>query len=108
MSKPEFGLGGQIKQELLNRFLNRGSAAAEVRSAPLAAHAEVPDAFACFERHPAYGRLNLQQAAADRFGGGNPFFRLHDGVAGAVTRMRGKSTSTFPATTIWVWRGMSG
>ncbi len=98
-----FGLSGQAKDDLIKRFLNRKSAssgASDSEADPTALRARasaksVPDAFCRFDRFPGYEKLLVPQAAARRMGIDNPFFKVHDGVAGATTQIEGRSYLNF-------------
>lgn len=99
-----FGLSGQAKDELIKRFLNRKSGGADEQNTEAdqvaAARARVaakgiPEAFCRFDRFPGYEKLLVPQAAARRMGIDNPFFRVHDGVAGATTQIGGRSYINF-------------
>jgi len=48
-----------------------------------------------FNSHPDYERICVFIAAADRFGIANPFFRVHEGVPGPITRIDGKKYHNF-------------
>lgn len=48
--------------------------------------------FAC---HPALVELRMLTVAAQRFGIGNPFFKVHEGRGGAVTRIEGREYLNF-------------
>lgn len=99
-----FNLSGQAKDELIKRFLNRKSqapaspsegdaqaASARVRSASKS----IPDAYCRFDRFPGYEKLLVPQVAARRMGLENPFFKVHDGVAGATTQIEGRQYINF-------------
>lgn len=94
-------LGQKAKQQLIERFLGKKVAAATGDAAPPAAASRaltrtaVPEAFTRFDRHPAYEKMLVPKAAADRLGLRNPFFIAHDGVAGAVTRIDGREYVNF-------------
>lgn len=92
-------LGQRAKQQLIERFLNKkagASATARDTIEPSSRfHAAIPEAFTRFDRHPAYEKLLVPRAAADRLGLQNPFFIAHDGVAGAVTRIDGREYLNF-------------
>jgi len=92
-------LGLKAKQQLIDRFLGKKVGTAEAARAvvmpSLRPHAVVPEAFTRFDRHPAYEKLLVPRAAADRLGLRNPFFIAHDGVAGAVTRIQGREYLNF-------------
>ncbi|WP_165066681.1 aminotransferase class I/II-fold pyridoxal phosphate-dependent enzyme [Desulfovibrio sp. ZJ200] len=48
-----------------------------------------------FASHPALVKLRMLTAAAERLGIGNPFFKVHEGSGGAVTRIEGKEYLNF-------------
>lgn len=88
MSKTSLGL--KAKNELVQRFLGKKSAAGSGEPQPALRplqKSSVPEAFTRFDRHPGYEKMLVPKAAADRLGVRNPFFIAHDGVAGAVTRI---------------------
>ena len=89
------GLGKHARLSLIERFRNRPRAAvdAPARSATPAIH--VPEEFCHFERHPAYEKLVVSQSAAERFGVESPFFRVHEGVAGATTSIASRQYLNF-------------
>ena len=55
----------------------------------------IPDAFCRFDRFPGYEKLLVPQAAARRMGVDNPFFKVHDGVAGATSLIEGRPYINF-------------
>ncbi len=106
---PRASLGQLARSRLLDRLRTprepaRGEGAAgpmpdspdpRLRPAPAADARSVPDAFCRFDTHPAYERLLVSQTAARRFGIDNPFFRVHEGAAGATTRIGGRDYANF-------------
>lgn len=86
--------GGIDKQGLIHRVLDRRigqerpPGATGVRRKSTAA--QVPDQFCRFDCHPEYEKIVVPKVAAERFGIDNPFFKAHDGVADAVTRIGGR------------------
>jgi len=48
-----------------------------------------------FSSHPAFERIRLLKAAADRFGIADPFFKTHEGVPLPVTRINGREYTNF-------------
>ena len=98
------GLGQLARSRLLDRLRNPATgdaaaapadaAAARLRPAPAGGKA-IPDTFCRFDTHPAYERLLVSQTAARRFGVANPFFRVHEGAAGATTRIDGREYVNF-------------
>lgn len=93
MTRSSLGLAG--KRQLIERFLGRKAAdGAGPLAAPVRA-ARVPEAFTRFDRHPGYEKMLVPKVAADHLGLRNPFFIVHEGVAGAVTRIGGRDYSNF-------------
>ena len=95
MSKDTFGLVDKARDELVKRFLRRKSADHGVAVAPTAPQSgskwsKIPDAFYRFDRFPGYEKLLIPLAAASRLGLANPFFKTHEGVAGATTQIDGR------------------
>lgn len=86
--------GGIDKQRLIHRVLDRRigqerpPGATGVRRNSTSA--QIPDEFCRFDRHPQYEKIVVPKVAAERFGIDNPFFKAHDGVADAVTRIGGR------------------
>lgn len=87
------GLGGDAKQRLIQQALARrrhvaaegvaGTTLEQVQQAAL----KVPEAHYRFEQHPGYQQLRVIQQGAKQLGVSNPFFRLHQGTAGAQTQI---------------------
>jgi 8-amino-7-oxononanoate synthase len=91
-----FGLPGAVKDELIRRALNRQvPSAGDTTALSGRSTSSVPEAFTRWDRHPGYEKLLVPQAAARRFGVENPYFREHDGVAGATTRIGGREYINF-------------
>ncbi|MGE8304113.1 aminotransferase class I/II-fold pyridoxal phosphate-dependent enzyme [Pseudomonas sp. LAIL14HWK12:I7] len=92
-AKTPTGLGGDAKQRLIQQALARrrntgaegaeGATLEQVQQAAL----KVPEAFYRFDQHPGYQHLRVMQQTAQRLGLSNPFFRLHQGTAGAQTQI---------------------
>ncbi|MDE2255323.1 MAG: aminotransferase class I/II-fold pyridoxal phosphate-dependent enzyme [Betaproteobacteria bacterium] len=104
------GLASLARTKLVERF--RGQQVAKQVAQPgagvparLSLVSEVPEALCRFDRHPAYEKLLVSQAAAKRFGVDNPFFRVHDGVAGATSRISGREHINFSS---YNYLGLSG
>ncbi len=100
MSKHDpFGLVDKTRDELVKRFLGRkvvGQGVAQPAPAQLGDKwSYIPDVFHRFDRFPGYEKLLVPQAAATRLGLANPFFKMHEGVAGATTQIEGRSYINF-------------
>lgn len=110
------GLTGSIKerliQEALKRRANRVQAEMERRDgerraaggadAPSGQPAElvardedIPEAWCRFDQHPGYQQLRIIRSGADQLGIDNPFFRAHEGIAGATTVIEGRRYVNF-------------
>lgn len=109
MSAPRVpGLGAQQKDQLIRMALARR------QSAPLP-HGEVPDTAApvatgpdslcSFAAHPGYQQVRIIADGAARLGIPQPFFKLHEGTAGAHTRLQGREVLNFAS---YNYLGLSG
>jgi len=64
--------------------------AKEALSRSLAGPVNVPEQHYRFPLHPGYQQIRIVDAGAARLGIGNPFFKLHEGIAGATTQIGGR------------------
>lgn len=107
MTKSSLGL--MAKNQLVNRFLGKkvgaGGTASVLPASRGVSRSNIPDAFCRFDRHPGYEKMLVPKAAADRLGLVNPFFKVHDGVAGATTRIDGREYLNFSS---YNYLGLSG
>ncbi len=102
------GLAQSARNKLIERFRGLNKAAqepAERSASNLPRYPQVPESWCRFDRHPAYERLVVSQTAAERFGLDNPFFRVHDSVAAATTRIDGREFLNFSS---YNYLGLSG
>jgi len=95
MNKADF-----MQKALIDRILGRKADAAHAETElPASTHIRTParisDAFTRFDRHPGYEKMLVPKAASERLGLSNPFFRVHDGVAGAITRIQDREYINF-------------
>lgn len=90
------GLTSQIKdkliQQALERRLNRIQPPSGTESTPAPAqaqklHGKVPEEFYQFHLHPGYQQIRIINSGASKLGINSPFFKLHQGTAGATTRI---------------------
>jgi 8-amino-7-oxononanoate synthase len=92
-------LGLTAKNQLIERFLGKKNGADGKAGAPQgtrhAGQANVPEAYTRFDRHPNYEKILVPKVAADRLGLHNPFFKVHDAVAGATTQIEGREYINF-------------
>ncbi|MCW2314215.1 aminotransferase class I/II-fold pyridoxal phosphate-dependent enzyme [Rhodoferax antarcticus] len=110
MSKSAFSLMGNARDELAKRFLNRktqqeaqDSQQAQIRPGQQWSH--ISDNFCRFDKHPGFEKIMVPQAAANRLGLANPFFKSHDGVASATTQIAGRTFINFSS---YNYLGLSG
>ncbi|AJQ48551.1 MULTISPECIES: aminotransferase class I/II-fold pyridoxal phosphate-dependent enzyme [Pseudomonas] len=92
-AKTPTGLGGDAKQRLIQQALARrrhaaaegepGTTLEQVQQAAL----KVPESYYRFDQHPGYQQLRVIEQGAKQLGLSNPFFRLHQGTAGAQTQI---------------------
>lgn len=99
MSKNTFGLVGQARKQLVKRFLSRKTIErADVPMPPVQPGdhwSNIPKALCRFDRFPGYEKILVLQAVASRLGVANPFFKVHEGVAGATTQIDGRTYINF-------------
>lgn len=99
--RPLQGLTTALKERLIQDSLQRRLRRTEREreqplagvSAPAARGNEdsVPDSWCRFDQHPGYQQLRILNEGAARLGIDNPYFRAHDGIAGATTQIGGKA-----------------
>ncbi|MDQ7990014.1 MAG: aminotransferase class I/II-fold pyridoxal phosphate-dependent enzyme [Candidatus Dactylopiibacterium sp.] len=108
-TKPFGGLGSQLKDKILQQALERRLRATENPPPPPRANADgvanVPEAFCSFSHHPGYQQLRILHEGASRLGIESPFFRLHEGRAGAHSRIDGREVLNFAS---YNYLGLSG
>lgn len=112
MTPTGFGLMDKARDELAKRFLARKFRADVAGPEPIAAAAHrgeqwahISDSFCRFDRHPGYEKVMVPMVAASRLRLDNPFFKSHDGVAGATTQIDGRSFINFSS---YNYLGLSG
>ncbi|WP_284892104.1 aminotransferase class I/II-fold pyridoxal phosphate-dependent enzyme [Cobetia amphilecti] len=91
-----------MKQQLLDKARARRTRSANTQSndEDIFAHKsasplEISDDFVRFDRQPGYQQLSMMQQAGAAFGVPEPFFRVHEGCAGATTRIEGRELVNF-------------
>ena len=102
-------LTGQIKQKLIQQALekklkNADSAKTDIR-AKAASSDDIPDDLCSFRAHPSYKQMQIMKAGAAKMGVSNPFFRVHEGTAGATTYIEGQPYINFAS---YNYLGLSG
>lgn len=97
MTRKDFpGLTAQVKEKLIQQTLERRLRQAEQPDTPPVSRQEasldgnIPEQYYRFHLHPGYQQLRIISEGASRLGIASPFFRMHDGVACATTRIEGR------------------
>jgi len=93
-----FGMSADAKELLLERMRERRREAPDgAEGAPAGTDLEpgavcsvVPESWCRFDDLAGYQQLRILKAAAAQLGIANPFFRVHDGVAGSTTSIDGR------------------
>ncbi|WP_334158884.1 aminotransferase class I/II-fold pyridoxal phosphate-dependent enzyme [Achromobacter insolitus] len=88
------GLATGIKDRLIQQALERklrlaAAPAGQAPARPAEKKAEIPEEHYRFHLHPGYQQLRIINDGASRLGVKNPFFKLHEGTAGAGTQISG-------------------
>ena len=99
------GLTAPLKERLIQEALQRRMRKTELeRSAPVRTQAtlerseqvdSIPDSWCRFDLHPDYQQLRILNEGAEKLGVKNPFFRQHEGCAGATTRIGAETYTNF-------------
>jgi 8-amino-7-oxononanoate synthase len=98
--KPLHGLTTALKERLIQESLQRRLRKSEREREQLVSvlpsmtggrEDSVPESWYRFDLHPGYQQLRILNEGAARLGIGNPYFRAHEGVAGATTVIDGKT-----------------
>jgi 8-amino-7-oxononanoate synthase len=103
------GLTAPLKERLIQEALQRRLRKTELeRGAPVLVQAQeplgalparasssIPESWYRFDLHPDYQQLRILNEGAEKLGVSNPYFRLHDGVAGATTLIGGQPFTNF-------------
>ncbi len=105
------GLSAQIKDKLIQQALERRLRQAEQgSSAEALIHATpgavtIPEQHYRFHLHPGYQQIRIINDGAARLGISNPFFKLHEGIAGATTQIGGREYINYAS---YNYLGLSG
>jgi 8-amino-7-oxononanoate synthase len=112
MRKSLSGLSAQIKDKLIQQGLERRL---RERRAPqtrldrlaesAAADVAIPEQYYRFDMHPGYQQLRVIADGAAQLGIDSPFFKQHQGIAGARTRIGGREYLNFSS---YNYLGLSG
>jgi 8-amino-7-oxononanoate synthase len=95
------GLTAALKEKIIQQGLERRLRQASSPPAPVRAlresdgSPEIPEQFTRFDLHPGYQQIRIMSDGAARLGIPSPFFKVHEGVAGAHTRIAGRDVLNF-------------
>jgi 8-amino-7-oxononanoate synthase len=95
--KGPVGITSQVKAHLIQQALERRRHGVDQPDAPLQpaeqgqwGAADIPEKFYRLHLHPGYQQLRIINDGAARLGVTNPYFKVHDGIAGVTTRIEGR------------------
>jgi 8-amino-7-oxononanoate synthase len=97
-----------LKQRLIDQARQRQQvrpAAGEEKVAPVQPAASVDERFTRFDQHPGYQQICMMRAGGQQLGIRDPFFKVHEGSAGATTRIDGRDCINFAS---YNYLGLSG
>ncbi|MDD5274054.1 MAG: 8-amino-7-oxononanoate synthase, partial [Methylovulum sp.] len=101
-------LSGHLKDKLIQQALEHKLKQIEQTPLgfnPLAKHTDIPDAWCRFEQLAGYKQIQIIYKGGAQLGVGNPFFRLHEGIAGATTDIGGQTYINYAS---YNYLGLSG
>ncbi|HEY0296248.1 MAG TPA: aminotransferase class I/II-fold pyridoxal phosphate-dependent enzyme [Bordetella sp.] len=106
------GLTSALKNKLIQQTLERKLRQAGQEQQPASRPAAAPqkkttisEAYTRFDQYPGYRQLRILNEGAARMGLDSPFFKLHEGTAGAATQIGGKPFINYAS---YNYLGMSG
>lgn len=90
------GVSESLKEKLIKQVMERRlGQRKQGADAPMNTMGEGGGRKSRFGQHPAYRQLRIVNDGAELFGISNPFFKVHDGVAGSTTQMGGTTYINF-------------
>lgn len=101
-------LTGQLKDQLIRQALEHKLKQAEAETQdvnPLALNSDIPENWYRFDQLPGFKQLQIIYKGGEQFGIASPFFRVHEGIAGATTRINGKEYINYAS---YNYLGLSG
>ncbi len=109
--KKQPGITAQIKDKLIHQTLERRLRQAERESSDEAStrsplgEINIPEQHYRFHLHPGYQQIRIINDGAARLGISSPFFKLHEGTAGATTHIGGREYINYAS---YNYLGLSG
>jgi len=103
-------LSGQLKDKLIQQALERKLKKNEQSSQPVinplqTTRLDIPESFYRFDQHAGYKQMQIMHKGAAQLGIPSPFFRIHDGIAAATTRIGGRQYINYAS---YNYLGLSG
>jgi 8-amino-7-oxononanoate synthase len=101
------GLSNELKDRLIRQVMERRIRRVQAAPEPSLVKIQqpVPEANWRFALHPGFQQLRIIREGAASLGLANPYFRPHDGIAGATTRIEGRELLNFSS---YNYLGLSG
>jgi len=105
------GLKDQLKEKLIQQALERklrqvdSSVVKPVAKRSIEPTDAIPEQYYQFRLHPGYQQLRIINDGGARLGIANPFFKLHEGIAGATTVIGGQEYINYAS---YNYLGLSG
>lgn len=103
-NKKGTSLTAQIKEKLIQQALEHKMRQLEKQDNSLPPHG-IPEQYYRFHLHPGYQQLRIINDGASRLGIKNPFFKIHEGCAGATTIINGQEYINYAS---YNYLGLSG
>ena len=94
-----------LKAQLLARSRQRPRQAPGPAGQEPTGESRVPERFTRFDAHPGYQQIAMMREGARRLGLTDPFFKVHEGTAGATSRIDGRERINFAS---YNYLGFSG
>ncbi len=105
------GLTSQLKDKLIQQALERRLQqinTTSIDSKPASILTEkyiIPEQYYQFNQHPGYQQIRIMNDGAQRLGIDNPFFKIHEGVAGATSQINEQTYINYAS---YNYLGLSG
>ena len=87
-------LSNELKDRLIRQVMERRVKNVQLAPKP-SFEKSIPEAYWRFSQHPGYQQLRIIREGAASLGIPNPYFRAHDALAGAVTKIDGRDFVNF-------------
>ena len=105
------GLTSQLKDKLIQQALERrlqqiNTSSIDTKPASILSEKYIiPEQYYQFNQHPGYQQIRIMNEGAQRLGIENPFFKIHEGVAGATSQINEQTYINYAS---YNYLGLSG